>query len=67
MPSRRWAPGVVLQPAQESAQLVLQRADPLQQLTGGGRHVAHVLAKLETRDRTQAVIVAYETGLVHPS
>jgi len=27
-------------------------------------HVAHVLAKLECRDRTQAVIVAYETGFV---
>jgi DNA-binding NarL/FixJ family response regulator len=29
-------------------------------------HVAHVLAKLETRDRTQAVIVAYETGFIRP-
>ena len=29
-------------------------------------HVAHVLGKLETRDRTQAVIVAYETGFVRP-
>ncbi len=27
-------------------------------------HVAHVLAKLEVRDRVQAVIVAYESGLV---
>jgi DNA-binding NarL/FixJ family response regulator len=27
-------------------------------------HVAHVLAKLESRDRTQAVIVAYETGFI---
>ena len=27
-------------------------------------HVAHVLAKLECRDRTQAVIVAYETGFI---
>jgi DNA-binding NarL/FixJ family response regulator len=29
-------------------------------------HVAHVLAKLESRDRTQAVIVAYETGFIRP-
>ncbi len=29
-------------------------------------HVAHVLAKLEARDRTQAVILAYEVGFVRP-
>lgn len=29
-------------------------------------HVARVLSKLEVRDRAQAVIVAYETGLVRP-
>jgi DNA-binding NarL/FixJ family response regulator len=29
-------------------------------------HVAHVFAKLAVRDRAQAVVVAYETGLIQP-
>jgi DNA-binding NarL/FixJ family response regulator len=29
-------------------------------------HVSRILAKLDVRDRTQAVVVAYETGLVRP-
>ena len=29
-------------------------------------HVAHILQKLDLRDRTQAVVVAYESGLVQP-
>ncbi len=29
-------------------------------------HVARILAKLEARDRAQLVVLAYETGLVHP-
>ena len=29
-------------------------------------HVTHVFSKLRLRDRTQAVVVAYESGLVEP-
>ncbi len=29
-------------------------------------HVGHILAKLQARDRTQAVVIAYESGLVRP-
>ena len=29
-------------------------------------HVARIFTKLELRDRAQAVVLAYETGLVRP-
>jgi len=30
-------------------------------------HVGRILVKLDLRDRTQAAVFAYETGLVHPN
>jgi DNA-binding NarL/FixJ family response regulator len=30
-------------------------------------HVGHVLAKLDLRDRVQAVVYAYESGMVRPA
>jgi DNA-binding NarL/FixJ family response regulator len=30
-------------------------------------HVSRLLAKLDSRDRTQLVVIAYETGLVQPA
>ena len=29
-------------------------------------HVGHILAKLDLRDRIQAVVLGYESGLVRP-
>jgi hypothetical protein len=29
-------------------------------------HIRHILAKLSLRDRAQAIVIAYETGLVSP-
>ncbi|WP_198662568.1 response regulator transcription factor, partial [Nocardiopsis sp. TNDT3] len=30
-------------------------------------HVSHILTKLGVRDRTQAVIAAYDSGLIRPN
>jgi len=48
----------------------MSNAELAEQLTLSGAtvktHVARILAKLQLRDRVQAVVLAYETGLVRP-
>jgi hypothetical protein len=36
-------------------------------MPSGKTHVAPIVGKLNLRDRAQAVVVAYETGLVFPA
>ena len=45
--------------AEVAAQLVISHAT-------AKTHVARILAKLQARDRAQLVVLAYESGLVHP-
>jgi DNA-binding NarL/FixJ family response regulator len=65
-PSRRAPPAEVAELTARELEVLLLARELVVSETTVKTHVAHVLQKCRVRDRVQAVVLAYESGLIQP-